>query len=94
MTFGTTLELLNSSNSGAKDHALELLVHELLLVRTEPLEAAQIAAFMDGWSSLLDLIRRTDLLFPNASEDQVEWIAMIVERIRSAQAAVLDDGTG
>ncbi len=77
-----------------KFESLELLVQELLLQRTEGLEGLQLAAFIDGWSSLLDLVRRTDLIVPEARPDVADALALLVERVRAAQAAVLDDGTG
>jgi hypothetical protein len=89
-----TFAALSQPNQSAFDDPLEHLVHELLLVRTEELTGSQLAAFVDGWSSLLDLVRRTDLILPNATDEVVEAIADVVERIRAAQSKVLDDGTG
>ena len=76
------------------ESALDTLVQELLLERTEGLSGAQLAAFVDGWSSLLDLIRRTQLTLPGADPSVHEAVAEIVTNIRAAQARVLDDGTG
>jgi len=44
--------------------ALELLVRELLMARTEGLPAPALAAFVSGWTSVLELLRRTDLTMP------------------------------
>ena len=85
---------LSDSESEVSVDPLELLVRELLLERTESLEGPQLAAFVDGWSSLLDLVRRTDLLLPGAAPELVDAVAEIVEGIRAAQTKVLDDGTG
>lgn len=74
--------------------ALETLVHELLLERSEGMAAAELMAFLDGWQSLLDLVRRSRLLLPLAEPAEHELIASLVERIRAATAAALDDGTG
>ena len=74
--------------------ALETLVHALLIERTEGLGAAQLAAYIDGWSSLLDLVRRSQLLLPHATPEDHARIAELVERIRAATATALDDGTG
>jgi hypothetical protein len=67
------------------------LVRELLLARTDGLEARQMAAFVDGWTSVLELIRRTDLTVPDAQPALHSAIGQIVERIRAAQAIALDD---
>lgn len=72
---------------------LELLVKELLLARTEGLEPARLAAFVDGWSSLLELIGRTDLTVPGAPEEVQNSIAELVAAIRHAQSRVLDEGS-
>ena len=71
---------------------LELLVKELLLARTDGLEPARLAAFVDGWSSLLELIGRTDLTVPGAPEEVRASIADLVAAIRHAQSRVLDEG--
>ena len=73
---------------------LRFLIHELLLERTKTLGPAAMAAYLDGWSGMLDLMRRTDLLLPRASPDVREAVAELVESIREAQYAALDDGTG
>ena len=36
------------------------MVQQLLLGRTEGLPAPQLAAFLSGWTSLLDLLKRPD----------------------------------
>lgn len=74
--------------------ALETLVHALLIERTEGLAPAELGAYIDGWSSLLDLVRRSQLLLPHATPEDHARIAELVERIRAATAAALDDGTG
>ena len=71
---------------------LDMLVKELLLARTEGLEPAQLAAFIDGWTSLLGLIGRTDLTVPAAPSEARELVAELVEAIKTAQARVLDHG--
>jgi len=85
---------MTSGGIGLSDQSLHLLVRELLLERTQHLSGPQTAAFIDGWSSMLDLLRRTDLLLPRASGELHAAIAGIVEHIRQAQLEVLDDGTG
>jgi hypothetical protein len=72
-----------------RDDSLDLLVRELLLARTEGLDGPRLAAFVDGWSSLLDLVRRTDLLLPQASQEVAQAVSELVLRIRDAQDRVL-----
>ena len=74
--------------------ALETLVGELLLQRTEHLGSAELVAYIDAWGALLDLLRRTQLILPHAEPQIHEALAEVVERIRAATAAALDDGTG
>jgi hypothetical protein len=73
------------------EEAVDMLVHELLLERTRGLSGAQLAAFVDGWSSLLDLVRRTDLLLPGAGPELIAAITDLVARIQDSQRRVLDD---
>jgi hypothetical protein len=75
------------------DDHLDLLVRELLLERTDGLSGPQLAAFVDGWSSLLDLVRRTDLVLPGAPPELESAIDDLVGRIRAAQARVLEDSS-
>jgi len=69
---------------------LDEIVRELLLERTDGLEAPSLAAFIDGWGSLLRLLDRTSLLIPGAPEELVEAFEQAVARIRAAQTRVLD----
>ncbi len=71
--------------------ALELLVRELLLERTKDLDAAATAAFVDGWTSLLDLLRRLDLILPGAPPELSEGLADLIRRIRAVQERALAD---
>ena len=70
---------------------LDYIVRELLLERTAGLDAARLAAFIDGWGSLLRLLDRPELVLPGAPPELVEALAAMVQRIRDAQARVLDD---
>ena len=70
---------------------LDDIVRELLLERTDGLEAPSLAAFIDGWGSLLRLLDRTTLLLPGAPDELVDAFEQAVARIRTAQARVLDD---
>ena len=70
---------------------LHLVVQQLLLGRTETLSAPQLAAFMGGWTSLLDLLRRPELCLPDASSDVQEALTELVKAIERAQTIVLGD---
>ncbi|TPV94791.1 MAG: hypothetical protein B7733_13340 [Myxococcales bacterium FL481] len=70
---------------------LDLLVRELLLARTEELSSPQLAAFVAGWSSALDLVARTDLTLPGASNELHQAIHRVVNEIRAAQRNALAD---
>ncbi|HGG56653.1 MAG TPA: hypothetical protein ENK31_02525, partial [Nannocystis exedens] len=69
---------------------LHILVQQLLLGRTEDLSAPQLAAFVDGWSSLLELIERTDVCLPDGSAEVQEGLSALVSRIRRAQEEILN----
>ncbi|MFV8751163.1 hypothetical protein ACNOYE_11515 [Nannocystaceae bacterium ST9] len=75
----------------ATEPALELLIRELLLERTRKLEGATLVAFIDGWSSLLDLLGRVDLLLPSAPAELREALIELVSRIREVQQQALAD---
>ena len=71
---------------------LHILVQQLLLGRTEDLSPAQLAAFLDGWTSLLELLARTDVCLPEGPEELREGLFALVERIKRAQEEILADG--
>lgn len=73
---------------------LDDIVRELLLERTSGLDAARLAAFIDGWGSLLRLLDRHELLLPGAPPELLEALAAMLQRIRAAQTRVLDDDEG
>jgi hypothetical protein len=75
----------------ATSDALSLLVRELLLARTEGLEPAQLAAFVSGWTSVLELLARTDLTLSDAEPGVRDAVARVVDRIEHAQRDVLAD---
>jgi hypothetical protein len=70
---------------------LDDLVRELLLERTAGLDGPRLAAFIDGWGSLLRLLERTELLLPGAEPHLHEALALAVVRLRAAQERALDD---
>lgn len=70
---------------------LDDIIRELLLERTSGLDGPRLAAFIDGWGSLLRLLDRPELVIPGAPAELVEALALMASRIRDAQARVLED---
>ncbi|MCA9701657.1 MAG: hypothetical protein KC431_29320 [Myxococcales bacterium] len=70
---------------------LDDVVRELLLERTQGLDGPRTAAFIDGWGSLMKLMRRVDLLMPAAPPEVLAALEAILRRIRQAQDRVLED---
>ncbi len=68
---------------------LHIVVQQLLLGRTDGLTAPQLAAFLSGWTSLLDLLKRPELCLPGASSEVQAALAELVEQIEGAQTTVL-----
>lgn len=68
-----------------------MLVQQLLLGRTEGLSGPQLAAFLSGWTSLLDLLRRPEVCVPDAAPEVQEALRSLVEQIERAQAEILGD---
>jgi hypothetical protein len=74
--------------------SLTALVQQLLLGRLDGLSGSQVAAFILGWSAMLDLLRRTDLTAPDATDEVRAAIDAVVVRIERAQAAALEEPAG
>ncbi len=68
---------------------LHIVVQQLLLGRTDGLTAPQLAAFLSGWTSLLDLLKRPELCLPGASSEIHAALVELVEQIEDAQTTVL-----
>lgn len=68
-----------------------MVVQQLLLGRTEGLTASQLAAFLSGWTSLLDLLARPELCLPEAAPEVHEALRELVREIERAQAEILSD---
>lgn len=82
------------SDCFTQDHrgdALRRLVAQSLMAHGEDLPAPQVAAYLSGWSSALDLVRRTDLTLPSASEDLHRAVAAVVTALDAAARSVLDE---
>ncbi len=77
--------------SSPEDQAVDRLVRQRLMDRTDGLSAAGVAAFVDGWSSALELVERTDLLLPGASVELHNAVRVVIERLRAAQRRTLED---
>lgn len=86
------MEIVSEANT-TDDHLdqLERLVKQRLMERTDGLSPAALSAFVDGWVSLLEVLRRHDLTLPEASPEVRDAVTAIVERIAAAQAQVLDE---
>ena len=69
----------------------EMLVRELLMARTEELPPAQLAAFVAGWASALELVGRSDLLVPDADPLVARALVDLVALIQRSMARGLDD---
>jgi hypothetical protein len=70
---------------------LHVLARQLVLGYTEGFGAAQVAAFVAGWQAALELLSRTDVTMPSATEDLRRAIARLVTELDSATRAALED---
>ena len=67
------------------------LVSQYLEGRVDGLPATGVASFVLGWTSALELVRRTDLTLPDAPDNVREGIAQLCAAIEQATQAVLAD---
>lgn len=74
------------------DAALERLVVQRLIERSDALSPEALIGFTQGWRSLLDLLERADLWLPEGASREREVIGELVGRIRAAQTKILDEG--
>jgi hypothetical protein len=70
---------------------LHIVVQQLLLGRTEGLAPQQLAAFISGWTSLLDLLKAPRAVPPEASDEVQAALAALAGAIERAQDTVLGD---
>ena len=68
---------------------LALLIRQLLLGRCEELDARGVAAFVSGWCTALDVVRRMDLTMPHASPELVTLVERLVDHIDEARRGAL-----
>lgn len=66
-----------------------MLVQQLLLGRTDGLSASQLAAFLSGWTSVLDLLKRPELCLPDAAPEVQDALRCLAREIERAQAEIL-----
>ena len=78
-------------NHELPDEALERLIMERLIERTDRLSNEALLAFIDGWRSLLEVLSRSDLWLPDVSSEDREVVDRLVARIQRAQTRVLDE---
>lgn len=71
--------------------ALRRLVSQSLMAHGEDLPAPQVAAYISGWTNALQLVRRTDLTMPSASDDLHRAVAAVVTALDAAARSVLDE---
>lgn len=71
--------------------ALIGLVRELLLERSEHYDKGQLVAYLDGWSAVLELLQKTELVMPGAPAEQRDLVGACVERVRRAQYEALGE---
>ncbi len=55
---------------------------------------ARLAAFLDGWTSLLELLKRPEACMPAAGEAERSVVRALVERIEIAQRRALGEDAG
>ena len=71
--------------------ALRRLVREQLLDRSDGMPPASLAAFVCGWGSALDLLRRSQAELPWVSVEQHRWVGDLIDAVTEASRAELDD---
>jgi hypothetical protein len=70
---------------------VQRLIEQLLVGRLDGLDGRAVAAFLSGWSSALELIRRVDLTMPDATPEVAESIRRLVSAVDQAQCAIVAD---
>jgi hypothetical protein len=67
------------------------LVAQFLEGRVDGLPASKVAAFVLGWTSALELVRRTDITLPDAPDNVRQGIDLVCAVVEQATRAVLAD---
>lgn len=68
---------------------LRSLIHQLLLGRCEELDARGVAAFVSGWCTALDVVRRIDVTWPEAPAEVQVALEHLLDRIDEARLHAL-----
>jgi hypothetical protein len=55
------------------------------------LSGPQTAAFLAGWTSAIDLLRRVDVTMPDASDEIRRAVGELVRMLEAAQVEVVSD---
>lgn len=79
------------SSSKPSSPALRRLVREHLLERSDGLPPASLAAFIAGWGSALQLLRRSHAELPWVSAQEHRWIGDLIDAVEAASQAELED---
>ncbi|MCA9650437.1 MAG: hypothetical protein H6712_25240 [Myxococcales bacterium] len=79
------------SSPDSSSAALRRLVREHLLERSEGMSPASLAAFIAGWGSALDLLRRSEAELPWVSPERHRWIVELIDAVEEASRVELDD---
>lgn len=67
------------------------VIRQLLLGRSEDLDARGLAAFLSGWCAALEVVRRLDVALPEASNDVRVALELLLDRIEQARCDALAD---
>ncbi|MCX4247211.1 hypothetical protein [Paraliomyxa miuraensis] len=78
-------------SSKSSSPALRRLVREHLLERSEGLSPASLAAFIAGWGSALQLLRRSHAELPWVSPQEHRWIGDLLDAVEDATHRELED---
>lgn len=71
--------------------ALRRLVREHLLERSDGLPPASLAAFIAGWGSALQLLRRSHAELPWVSPQEHRFIGDLLDAVEDVTRAELED---
>jgi hypothetical protein len=82
---------VSTSSWKSASPALRRLVREHLLERSEGLPPASLAAFIAGWGSALQLLRRSHAALPWVSPQEQRAIGELLDAVEAATEAELED---
>jgi hypothetical protein len=70
---------------------VQKLIEQLLIGKLDGLSGPQTAAFLAGWTSAIDLLRRVDVTMPDASDEIRRAVGELVRMLEAAQVEVVSD---